>query len=571
MHVSILYSPELIAARISGPDRRLLLCGESGSGKSTLASHLPSGLLLVDAPGMVRGVAGAELLTGLVEAAGIDTVLVLSRHIDTLPVASELATSGCELVFVQPSARAHPPGKRQRAMQRSRMWDEYLHQAQTRALAVPTALLTGAPPPRQAFRDWQGRQIGLLKGGRTLAMGEILEVSATVFRIRAADFQECPDQFLVRDAYRDGQGLLATCKPKNALRQRSMPPDVAPYVALEKSAGPVLRIGDATAILVNGVFGDPLVHLRLHNRKRSLLFDLGDGGRLSARLAHQVTDVFISHAHIDHICGFLWLLRSRIGVLTTCRLFGPPGLADHIANLINGIHWDRIGESGPSFAVSELHDDHLVVYGLQAGKSGRVELASRLAPSGLLLDDAECRVRAVTLAHGAIPVLAYGLELPPKLNVIKERLGEACPAGGPWLGELKKRLAAGDRQALIRLPDGSQTPAGQLADELLQITPASKLVYATDLSDTAANRDKLLGLAKGAHTLFCEAGFLEVDRKYGELSGHLTARACGEIGQAARAELLVPFHFSRRYEDDPRQVFAEVAAAGDKIVALGDG
>ena len=44
--------------------------------------------MLVDAPGMVRGVAGAELLTGLVEAAAIDTILVLIREGKKLPLVN---------------------------------------------------------------------------------------------------------------------------------------------------------------------------------------------------------------------------------------------------------------------------------------------------------------------------------------------------------------------------------------------------------------------------------------------------------------------------------------------------
>mgnify|MGYP000452874486 CR=1 FL=1 len=47
---------------------------------------------------------------------------------------------------------------------------------------------------------------------------------------------------------------------------------------------------------------------------------------MPARVAHQISDVFVSHAHFDHIGGFLWLLRSRIGVSGVCRLYGPPGL-----------------------------------------------------------------------------------------------------------------------------------------------------------------------------------------------------------------------------------------------------
>ena len=82
--------------------------------------------------------------------------------------------------------------------------------------------------------------------------------------------------------------------------------------------------------------------------------DLGDSGRLPAKIVHQVSDVFISHAHMDHIGGFLWFLRSRLGETRTCRFYGPPGLAGHIAAFIGGIRWDRIGERGPRFEILEL-------------------------------------------------------------------------------------------------------------------------------------------------------------------------------------------------------------------------
>jgi hypothetical protein len=38
------------------------------------------------------------------------------------------------------------------------------------------------------------------------------------------------------------------------------------------------------------------------------------------------------------------------------------------------------------------------------------------------------------------------------------------------------------------------------------------------------------------------------------------ARACGEIANAADVQRLMPFHFSRRYEDTPQRAYAEVAS-----------
>jgi ribonuclease BN (tRNA processing enzyme) len=312
--------------------------------------------------------------------------------------------------------------------------------------------------------------------------------------------------------------------------------------------------------LVNGVLGDPLLHVRLQHQKRSLLFDLGEASRLPARIAHQVSEVLVSHAHFDHIAGFLWLLRSRIGIPRPCRVYGPPGLAQHIQCLVNGIHWDRIGDRGPKFEVNELHDTRLRCFGIQAGYLTPRSFGERPVDAGVVLQESEFRVRAVTLDHRT-PVLAYAFEPAATLNIRKDRL---CALGlpvGPWLGELKQRISARDWEAIIDLPDGRRERTGGLADQLVIIGPGKKLVYATDLADTSDNRQRLVALAAGAQTLFCEAAFIQDDSAQAANTGHLTARACGEIAAAASVERLVPFHFSRRYEHDPARVYDEVRAA----------
>ena len=54
-----------------------------------LASRVGEGVLLVDTPGVVKGVAAAELLAGLVPAAGIDLVLALIPASAAPPLARE--------------------------------------------------------------------------------------------------------------------------------------------------------------------------------------------------------------------------------------------------------------------------------------------------------------------------------------------------------------------------------------------------------------------------------------------------------------------------------------------------
>jgi ribonuclease BN (tRNA processing enzyme) len=144
------------------------------------------------------------------------------------------------------------------------------------------------------------------------------------------------------------------------------------------------------------------------------------------------------------------------------------------------------------------------------------------------------------------------------LMVRRERLAALGWRPGPWLSDVKSHIASGDHDTLVVLPDGTTRTAGRISNEILILRPGPKLAYATDLADTAQNRVRLQALAAGAHTFFCEAHFCETDTAQSVRTGHLTTKACGEIAAAAHVERLIPFHFSRRYEDDPSRIYAEV-------------
>jgi hypothetical protein len=160
----------------------------------------------------------------------------------------------------------------------------------------------------------------------------------------------------------------------------------------------------------------------------------------------------------------------------------------------------------------------------------------------------------LTVANiGTVLVMAEGDRLPP-----------SCPplsAADSLLVRDAVRKHSGNRAANITLPDGSTHSAGRVADALVATAPGRQLVYATDLADTPGNRKPLIALARGADTMFCEAGFLAAERRHADRNGHLTARACGEIAAAAGVRRLVPFHFSKRYEARPASIVGQVAAA----------
>ena len=127
--------------------------------------------------------------------------------------------------------------------------------------------------------------------------------------VKAASFDEQNVRaVLTRDARRSADGFVSDGAPSSDAQRSDTQPDLAAKVHVTAAPrDPEFVLGQGR-VLVNGVFGDPLLHIRLRHLKRSLLFDLGDSARLPARIVHQVSDVFISHAHFDHIGGFLWFL-----------------------------------------------------------------------------------------------------------------------------------------------------------------------------------------------------------------------------------------------------------------------
>lgn len=351
----------------------------------------------------------------------------------------------------------------------------------------------------------------------------------------------------------DGTGAFEISVELGALTSVAKDPQVA------------VRIGPAVASLVNGVGGDPLLQLRLLHESRSLLFDMGDSGRMALRSAHQVSDAFISHCHADHIGGFMWFMRSRIGHFPPCRLYGPPGLLGHIRGMARGILWDRVEDRSPKFVIHEWYGDHLKRWRLNAGEDRPEQLEDQKTPEGVIYCETEFRVRAALLDHGT-PVMAYAWEPFGKLKVRNNALEEIEAPPGPWLHDLKMAVLRNRPDELVSPGNGLTYRAGDLAARLLIQAPGEPVVYATDFADTPENISRIVHLARGAHTLFCESSFMLADADQAKRTGHLTTEATARIANAAGVRQLVAFHFSHRYARKREQVYAELGQFTDRLL-----
>ncbi len=320
--------------------------------------------------------------------------------------------------------------------------------------------------------------------------------------------------------------------------------------------------------LVNDRFGDPAVFVDFLMERRAFLFDLGDIRALPARAILRISDIFVSHAHIDHFFGFDHLLRVLVGRDKRLRLYGPPGFIDRVGAKLNGYTWnlaDRF-KTDLVFSVTEIGNAH--------GRRARFRLKTRFRPEeeedvslegGVLLDEASLSIRFAALEHRT-PCLAFALQETAHVNIWKNRVAELGLVVGPWLSTFKRAIHEGLPDATpIRVQRAASNedtlPLGLLRDKIVSVTSGQKIGYVTDAAPTRANAKAIVELVRGADILFIEAVFAEADADLAAERAHLTAGRAGRLAREAGAARVEPFHFSPRYADDGTQLAHEVERA----------
>ncbi len=324
--------------------------------------------------------------------------------------------------------------------------------------------------------------------------------------------------------------------------------------------------------LANGVFEDPVLYVDFVFEKRALLFDTGNLRKLATRKLLRVSDVMISHAHMDHFADFDWLLRLMLGRGKTLRVFGPTGLIRRIEHKLSAYSWNLVHNYSENLvvAVTEVISDSKAKRarfrcrdGFQQQSEGLIDLIS-----GVIIDEPAFRVRAAIFEHD-IPCLGYCLEEKQHVNVWKNRLEALRLPVGPWLHDLKQAVfESKPDDTLIRvwwmdnkLLSERFLPLGMLKKEILRMVSGQKIGYLVDIAYNEPNRNKAIAVFYECDLLFIECAFIQEHSDIAASRNHLTAHQAGLIAKAAHAKQVIPIHFSPRYSDREHVLRAEVDAA----------
>jgi ribonuclease Z len=296
-----------------------------------------------------------------------------------------------------------------------------------------------------------------------------------------------------------------------------------------------------------------------------MLFDIGDLASQSNRELLRISDVFVSHRHMDHFAGFDQLLRIRHSQPGRLRMVGPPGLVAGIAGKLASYSWNLLNEESADFAIetAEFADGRLGGWtGFSARRQFRAAPIEREpAAADLVYEDADLRIEAAMLDHG-IPCLGFALQETLRVNVWTVGLARLGLEVGPWLNTAKSAIRAGaDEGRLIEVGDGRTMRLGELSRHALKVADGQRVAYVTDVAFTESNAGKIIALARGADHLFIEAAFAGDDIELAAARRHLTATQAGQFAREAGVKRMTTFHYSPRYLETPDRLREEAEAA----------
>ena len=257
------------------------------------------------------------------------------------------------------------------------------------------------------------------------------------------------------------------------------------------------------------------VALKLPQRSELWLFDCGEGTQhqfLRSELrVSQLSRIFITHMHGDHIYGLPGLMAS-LGMAGQCdglSLYGPDQLQDYVDGVVRSSS-ARIGFPLRFTTVSEA--------------------ARRGAP---IHEDEDLVVRCALLKH-RVPAHGYRVETRPRPGRFDiERARALGIPPGPIYAQLKAgRTVTLDDGRIIR----GETLVGPEQ-------PGISVVYCTD----TVFCESAVELARGADLLIHESTFAHADSDLAYARGHSTSTMAAQTALAAGVKRLVLTHFSARY------------------------
>ena len=254
------------------------------------------------------------------------------------------------------------------------------------------------------------------------------------------------------------------------------------------------------------------------------LFDCGEGTQVSLKMLNlrwkQISSIFISHMHADHVTGLpgLLMLSSQVDRTEPLTIYGPARLADYIES---------------SRKILDMYINY--------------EIRCIPVEPGVIAECDEYHINCFPLKHTK-QCFGYSIvekERPGAFSV--ERALELRVPKGPLWGKLQRGEDVINSEGVVIHP----------SDVLGEKRSGRKFSFVTDTMYFPEIADYVYG----SDIFFCEAMFsddLEADAREKK---HMTARQAAMCARDGEVGMLCLQHYSPRYSDRELKILGEEAKA----------
>jgi ribonuclease Z len=257
-----------------------------------------------------------------------------------------------------------------------------------------------------------------------------------------------------------------------------------------------------------------------HNEFRFLI-DCGEGTQrqiLQSGIGFRnLSHIFITHGHLDHILGLAGLLSTfmRWETIEELNIYSGKWALDRIKDLLYGV----VLRGGQAPMVLNLHE----------------------VKPGVFFKADDFTVTAFPVFHRGSDSLGFKFEEQSHRPFLPEK----AEALGVPFGPIRGDLVAGKT---ITLENGLRV---EPEDVLGPLRPGVRMVYVGDVGRT----EDLVSVCQDADALVIESTYLEEEAEMAKQFSHLTAKMAAQLAVKANVRQLVLTHLSRRYRE--KDVLAE--------------
>ena len=290
-----------------------------------------------------------------------------------------------------------------------------------------------------------------------------------------------------------------------------------------------------------------------------LLLDCGDVNlfQLGKSTLQDMDHLFISHAHMDHICGFDSLFRNLYSRPRPFHIWGPKGIIAIMHCRFRSFTWNLVERKGGEMIVHEVLEEEVLSskFLCSEGFAKIHPLNESKRSNQILFQNEDFIVECVILDHKT-ECLAFKISEKDKEKISLEKLQKEGFLAGPWCSEVKRQDLPENHPISIRDKTYSLKV---LKEKLLETKKGRGFAYVTDIIMHESNRNKVLSLIQECDELIIESTYLDADEELATRNFHLTASQAAALAKEGKIKKMILFHISDRYTREERlQMLSQV-------------